>query len=247
MRFGIQSVIPGGDDDVAHFELENLVLRIEVDRALRALLDADAAFFAAALKPVAGLRIDHVGVRHRLRERNEDSLAICNPHVKLAGGSHRTELGAVAAGHTSAGIDIGRLLEDLDLEVADAAGHFLHFGEHQDLNILTLPHRHHLRGQNASRAIERREGLVEHGHAAADRAGALDQINLVPGFRNLQRRLNTGNAAANYQGCSVKRDGHRGLGGQIERHALHRGGDHVIGALCRTAIAALAKGGQADL
>ena len=90
----------------------------------------------------------------------------------------------------------------------------------------------HLRRQDARRAVQRREGLVELGHVPADRGLALDQVDLLAGVGQGQRRVDAGDAAADHE--DVGMDGnflhlerpvvrHALDGGAGQRHGLGRG------------------------
>ena len=76
---------------------------------------------------------------------------------------------------------------------------------------------HHLRGEDAGRAVERREGLVELGHVAADRRLALDEVDREAGVGDLERGGDAGDPAADDQRRRVDRDPER-----LERHLLAR-------------------------
>ena len=65
--------------------------------------------------------------------------------------------------------------------------------------------RDHPRGQDARRAVERRERLVELGHVAADRGLALDQVDREARVGDLERGRDAGDAAADDQGGRVDR------------------------------------------
>ena len=58
---------------------------------------------------------------------------------------------------------------------------------------------HHLRRQNAGRAVERWEGFVELCHTAANRRLLLHNVDLIAGLCDIQCRLNAGNTAADNQ------------------------------------------------
>ena len=57
----------------------------------------------------------------------------------------------------------------------------------------------HLRRQDARRAVERRERLVDLGHLAADGRLLLDDVDLEAGLRDVERGLDAGDAAADDQ------------------------------------------------
>ena len=88
----------------------------------------------------------------------------------------------------------------------------------------------HLRGEDAGRAVERGEGLVELGHVPADGPRALHQVDLLVGVGDLEGRLDAGDPPADHQRVGVhgRRVGH---GGQREGHAQRGAGQHRLGAL----------------
>jgi hypothetical protein len=60
--------------------------------------------------------------------------------------------------------------------------------------------------QDAGRAIQGREGLVELGHVPADGRFALDQVDMEARVGDLERRLDAGDAAAHHQRIRVDGD-----------------------------------------
>ena len=73
----------------------------------------------------------------------------------------------------------------------------------------------HLRGEDAGRAVERRERLVELGHVAADRRLALDEVDGEAGVGDLERGRDAGDPAADDERRRVDRHAQR-----LERHLL---------------------------
>ena len=92
-----------------------------------------------------------------------------------------------------------------------------------------LPHRHHLRGEDAGGAVEGREGLVEHRHVTADGAGALDEEDLLAGVGDLESGLDAGDAGPDDERAGM-RGGRVGHGGQPIGHAEDRAREHGLGA-----------------
>ena len=82
------------------------------------------------------------------------------------------------------------------MEVSDEALDRLYLGIRINVDFFILRRIDHLRRQDARRAVERRERLVDLGHFAADGRLFLDDIDLKTRVRNVQRGLNTGDAAA---------------------------------------------------
>ena len=60
-------------------------------------------------------------------------------------------------------------------------------------------HVDHLRGEDAGRAVQGREGLVQLGHLAADGGLLFDDVDLEARVGDVQRRLDAGDAAADDQ------------------------------------------------
>lgn len=92
--------------------------------------------------------------------------------------------------------DVARLLLDGDVEVADKSldGCDLRVGI--DLYVLVLSRVDHLRGQDARRAVEGREGLVELRHLTADSRLCLDDVDRESGVGDVERGLDTRDTAA---------------------------------------------------
>ena len=90
-------------------------------------------------------------------------------------------------------------LRIVHLEVADVAVDLLDLGVGEQRDVRVLRHLDHPRRQDALRAVERREGLGELAHVAADGGLLLDQDHLVAGVGDVERRLDAGDAAADDQ------------------------------------------------
>ena len=86
----------------------------------------------------------------------------------------------------------------------------------------------HLRREDASRAVEGREGLVEHGHVAAYRRVLLDQEDLLAGVGQLEGGLDAGDATANDEHVRVDVD-LDGLQGLVERQAVDLRAEDALG------------------
>ena len=93
-----------------------------------------------------------------------------------------------------------------------------------------LAHLHHLRGQDAGRAVEGGEGLVQLSHVAANGRLSLDQIDVIPGVGQLQRGGDAGDASAHHQRVRVDLHGPR-LQGRMMSDATHRALDQGLGLL----------------
>ena len=142
----------------------------------------------------------------------------------------RALLDADAAAGALVVVDVAGLLADLHLEVAHRAADFLQLGVGQQGDVLVLADLRHLRREDAGRAVERGEGLVELGHVAADARLALDEVDVVAGVGQLERGLQAGDAAADDQRGRVDLDEHR-LQRLLLLDPLGRGRDQGLGLL----------------
>ena len=217
----------GGHDDRADLLGDEAVLLVEADRAARARLGALAArrlLQAARLadEPRAARPVDHRQVRHRLRERHVDRRAAAEAGVELAGDLLvRAHLRARAAAVAQALVHRARLAADRHLEVADVALDRLHLAVGEQHDVRVLVHLHHARRQDALRAVERREGLRQLAHVAADRRLLLDQHHLHAAVGHVERRLDAGDAAADHQRAPLDRDADR-VERLVDLHLLDR-------------------------
>ena len=123
------------------------------------------------------------------------------------------------------------------MEVAHEAldGIYLRIGENAD--ILVLCGLHHLGGQNTGGAVQRRERLVDLRHLAADGGFLLHDIHGETGIGNVQRRLDTGDTAADDQGplgdraLACRQRGvemYFGNGGTAQDNGLFRSRRHIL-------------------
>ena len=192
---GVDQIVAGGHDDGADLQLADAVLVVHHDGARLAELFAHAAL--AAHEEVAVLAVDDRLVGHGLREHGVDGGPEGHLLVELRGNLLHRALGDADAAAGALGVvHAGGLASHLDLELANAAAHFFHLVIGEQLDVGVLGHLDHLGRQDAGRAIQRREGLVQLGHVAADRLVALDQVNLVTGLGDVEGRLDAGDAAA---------------------------------------------------
>ena len=83
------------------------------------------------------------------------------------------------------------------MEIADEAADGFDLGIGIDVDFFVLRTVNHFRCQDARRAVERRERLVDLGHLAADGRLLFDDIDLKASLGNVQRRLDARDAAAN--------------------------------------------------
>ena len=125
-------------------------------------------------------------------------------------------------------VHVAGLLADLDVEVAHRAAHLLHLGVGQQGDVLVLAGLGHLGREDAGRAVQGGEGLVELGHVAADAGALLDEVDVVAGVGQLERGLQAGDAAADDQRGRVDLHVHR-LQRLLLLDALGRGVDQRLG------------------
>jgi hypothetical protein len=123
-------------------------------------------------------------------------------------------------------IDIGGLVEDLDFEVANIARDLLDLAVGVETDHGVGPHRDHLWGEDAGRAVQGGEGLVQLGHVSAYGLEALHEMDPVSGIRDIQGRLDPRYSAADNQDIGQHRDL---LGGQglVKGNPCHSGPDDV--------------------
>ena len=86
-----------------------------------------------------------------------------------------------------------------------------------------LAHVDHARRQDALRAVERGEGFGQSGHLAADGGLALHQHDFMAGVGDIERRLDSGDAAADHQRAARHRNADR-LERGVVPHLLDRAG-----------------------
>jgi hypothetical protein len=91
---------------------------------------------------------------------------------------------------------------DVGGEVARFAFQLLEFGQRKDFDVLVAAGLNQLRRQDAHRAVVGGEGLVELGHRPADGGALLDEVYLDAGVGQVERGLDTGDAAAYHHGGS---------------------------------------------
>ena len=107
--------------------------------------------------------------------------------------------GAVAAAGALVDIDVARVLADDGAEVARLAVHALDIGAGHDLDVGVAARLHQVGREDAHGAVVGGEGLVELRHAPADGRAVLDQVDLEPGRRQVERSLHAADAGADNQ------------------------------------------------
>ena len=217
-------------DDGAVFLLDEGVGLLVVDRAGGTDLCAHTAL--AVFEHAAVVRVDGRDLRHGLCEGDIDGAAVVHAEVEFVRDLLlRALLGAKAAASADIFLDEARFAADLHVEVADEAAHGFDLGVGIDVDLLVLRAVDHLRGQDARGAVERREGLVDLGHLAADGRLLFHDIDLKSGLGDVERRLDARDAAADDErplghGAAARGQGrvqmYLGDGGPAEDDGLFR-------------------------
>ena len=184
----------GGHHDGPEPLLYDLVLLLEVDRIGRA--DPLAHPALALGEPAAVVDLDGRALGHRLREGDVDGFGRLEPHVEAVGSLGRALLHADLAADALGPVDHGRLLADVDGEVAHVARHLLHLGVGHERDVLVLRAVDHARREDAGRAVDGGKGLVQLGHDPADGGLLLDDGDLEAGVGDVEGGLDAGHPAA---------------------------------------------------
>ena len=199
-------VVAGRRDDGAVILGDVFVLLRIVDGARGADLGTHAAL--AGFQHRAVVRIDRRDLRNGLRERDIDGAPLVHAQIELIW--HlllRTFLGTQPAAGADVLFDVACLALDFDVEIADEAADLRHLAVREDADFFVLSGVDHFRGQDARRAVQGREGLVELRHFAADGGLGFDDIDRETRVRDVERGLDSRDAAADDQ-CAL---GDRGL------------------------------------
>lgn len=202
----------GGDHHGTDLLGEDLVRLVESDRAGGTGLFTEFALARAVVH--AMFPVDHRLVGHRLGERDVDRGTEPHGSVELAG----YLLGGAFGGAGSAAgallqIDAAGLQADTGLEIADKAFQRFDFGIGIEGDVGMLRHLDHAGGEDALRAVQRREGLGQLRHVPSDGGFALHQDDFMTGIGDVQGGLYPGDAAADHQRFFGDRyfDGTQGL------------------------------------
>ena len=140
--------------------------------------------------------VDAVDIGDRLRIEFVDDLARTQPLVELVRQLHRTDRLAVPAGIALYRIYKSGRLQQRKLEVPRLSRNRDQLGVGDNIDIGMFVALHQPGGDRAHRTVVGGKGLVELGHAPADTARPLDQVDLEPGLGQIQRGLHPGDAAA---------------------------------------------------
>ena len=130
---------------------------------------------------------DDVGRRDRLRERLVDRRAQCDALVRLARNPHRAHLGAFAASRALFVVDIARRSNDLRPERSGLAFDRLDRRAHQHADIRVCVDLGGARRHHALRAIERRKGVAELRHLAANVRQPVDEHHRITAVGDVER------------------------------------------------------------
>ena len=150
--------------------------------------------------------------------------------IELANGLVGTLFDADATTVALVIIYIRGLAAHFDLEAADEATDFFHLAVGHQVDVGVCAHGGHLGGQDAGRAVQGREGFVEHGHIAADGGLTLHQMHLYARVRQIQGGLNAGDAGTHHQGGGLDLDPPH-LQGFVVTQSSHGTGHQAHGLL----------------
>ena len=194
----VVGVIPGSDDDGAHFFFANFINMSEINRLFGTEITADHAFDA----PV---RIDHHFIGNRLRERPVDGFSLIQGLLKLRRHFKRAFFHTGTAAVTLIPIHIAGLFLNLYLEISHVTGdaHYLRVGH--EPYVFILANFHHPWRQDALGAVQGREGLGKLGHPPADGRLLFHQYYFIAAAGNIQGDLNSADTCPDNQGSPFYR------------------------------------------
>jgi hypothetical protein len=132
-------------------------------------------------------------------------------------------------------VDVARLLADGRLEVADVAGDLFDLRVGHELYVRVVRDVHHLGRQDARRAVQGRESLVELAHVPAHRGRLLDDVDLEARVRDIECGLDAGYPCADHE--AGRDDVHFLLLESLEQQGFGDGGlDQFLGLLRRFGV-----------
>jgi hypothetical protein len=143
--------------------------------------------------------VDRCLIWNGLRIELVDRFARPEARVEFVGYFDGTDLEAIPARVALLQVDVSGMLEELHLEIARFALHIEDFGIREDLDIGMLVHLNEPRRDGTHGAVIGRKGLVELGHAAADCALFLDQIDFVARVSQVNGGLHSADARARHK------------------------------------------------
>ena len=191
----VHEVVAGGGNDGAHGFRDFLILHFVVDGPGGAHLGAHAAFARGELAAEFG--VDGGLLGDRLREGDVDRRGGADELVELVRGLLGGALVHAGAAASALGpVDVGGLLLHGHGEVAHIPGHVGHFGSGHERDFGMLGDVDHLGAEDAARAVDGGEGLVELRHLAADVAFAFHEEHVEARVGAVEGGLDAGHAAA---------------------------------------------------
>ena len=142
-----------------------------------------------------------------MRKGGVDGLAVAEAGLEFVIDDFlRAFFPADAAAGAILGLDVAGAFLDGDGEIADKAIHFLHLGIGQQGDVGVIARQNHFGGQDAGRAVESWEGLIELGHVATDGWFTFHQVDRETRIGNLEGGLDASNATADNERGRVDRD-----------------------------------------
>ena len=194
-HLGIERLVAGREHDRADLDFDLLRRLVEVDGVVLAHAGADRA--GLVLQVQAGV-VDVGDQRHGLREIDVHRLVQRQVLVERVGDLDRAVFDADGAAGALVLVDVARLLGQRHREVAGRSLHAGDLGVGHDLDVGVPVALDELGRLDAHRAVVGREGLVQLRHLPADGGGLLHQVDLEAGRRQVQRRLDAADAAADH-------------------------------------------------
>ena len=175
----VKQIIPGSHNDIPHIDLKQFVLLFEINRVWCSRAENLACFTFAPLKVNAVFRVNDWVFGNSLWERTIDHFAFAQ-----AGLEHVVDdfKGAFLDTNTTASacllVYVTCLFAHCYSKVAQVAGNIFNLTPGKQGDVGVLAHFHHLRGQNAGRAVQRWECFIQLGHMATDRRFTFHQVDV---------------------------------------------------------------------
>ena len=178
---GVKRLVACGNNDVTDIQDDFLVGLIQVD-AVRDRAGFNAGLAFPVFKVDAGLGIDEVFVRNRLRKGNVYGFSFYQAFIPFGYTLAGTFFRAGKARIAFAVIDVTRFLFDGDIKIADIPLDFVYFAVGHHGNIFVLQNRIHLGCQNTGGTIQCGKRFIKLRHVPADGGIFLYQIDFLAGF-----------------------------------------------------------------